>query len=68
MSNIDSKEIKKIRTNKKLFKKYNTDHFEIDTVLEILSVGTLPIDVPMNNNQIFIRDLSNYMVDKGIKV
>jgi len=68
MSNIDTNEIKKININKKLFNKYNSDHFEIDTVLEILNMETLPVDIPMNNNQIFIRDLSNFIVSKSIKI
>jgi hypothetical protein len=65
---IDPIELKKVNINKKLFSKYRSDYFEIDTVLEILNVVTLPIEIQMNNNQIFIRDISNYIVNKGLKI
>jgi len=65
---IDNVELKKIEINKKLFSIYKTDHFEIKTVLEILDTDTLPIDIPLNNNQIFIRDLTRYVVENKVKL
>jgi len=62
-TNLDIVELKKININKRLFAKYKTDYFEINTVLEILGVATLPIEIPLNNNQVFIRDIARYMVD-----
>lgn len=67
MSKIDTTELKKIETNKLLFSINKADHFEIDTVLEILNVETLPIDIPLNNNQIFIRDLTKFIVENNLK-
>jgi len=64
----DKKELKKIEVNKHLFSIYKMDHFEIDTVIKILNVNTLPIDIPLNNNQIFIRDLSKFIVENNIKL
>lgn len=64
---IDQNELKKIVINKQLFALNKTDHFEIDTVLDILDMDTLPIEIPLNNNQIFIRDLSKYIVDNDLE-
>jgi hypothetical protein len=64
---IDNKELNKITLNRMLYASNKKDYFEIDEVLEILDVQTLPIEIPINNNQVFIRDLSNYMVDNDLK-
>ena len=64
---IDITELQKIEVNKLLFARYKQDHFEIDTALEILDVATLPVEIPLNNNQIFIRDLTNYIVDNKLE-
>ena len=63
----DITESQKIEVNKLLFSRYKQDHFEIDTALEILDVETLPVEIPLNNNQIFIRDLTNFIVDKKLE-
>ena len=64
---LDTTELQKIEVNKLLFSRYKMDHFDIETVLEIIGVDTLPVEIPLNNNQIFIRDLSKYIVDKKLK-
>jgi hypothetical protein len=64
---IDKLELDKITLNRMLYSICKKDHFEIDEVLEILNVNTLPIEIPLNNNQIFIRDLSKFMVENGLK-
>jgi hypothetical protein len=64
---FDNTELQKIELNKLLFSRYKQDHFEIDTTLEILDVETLPVEIPMNNNQIFIRDLTKFIVDKKLE-
>lgn len=65
---IDNIELRKIQVNKNIFSMYKCDHFEIDTVLEILNKETLPVDIPLNNNQIFIRDLSKYIVENNMQL
>lgn len=60
-------ELKKVEMNRLLFSLYKSDHFTIDKVLEILNVEKLPLDIPMNNNQIFIRDLSSFIVKNNLK-
>lgn len=67
MNNIDIMELNKAKINKLLFSINRSDHFEIDKVLEILNVSTLPIEIQLNNNQIFIRDLTKYIVDNNLK-
>ena len=67
MNEIDNIELEKITLNRMLYSIGKKDHFEIDEVLSILEVDTLPIDIPLNNNQIFIRDLTKYMVDNHLK-
>lgn len=64
---LDTTELQKIEVNKLLFSRYKMDHFDIETVLEIIGTDTLPVEIPLNNNQIFIRDLSKYIVDKKLK-
>lgn len=64
---LDKTELQKIEINKLLFSRFKTDHFDIETVLEIIGVDTLPVEIPLNNNQIFIRDLSKYIVDKKLE-
>ncbi len=64
---IDVVELKKININKKLFSIKKSDHFEIKEVLLILNVVTLPVAIPLNNNLIFIRDLSKYIVDNDLE-
>jgi len=65
---INNFEIEKITMNKLLFKVYKQSYFEIRTVLDILNVDNLPLDIQIdNNNLIFIRDLSNYLVTNGLK-
>lgn len=64
---LDTTELQKIEVNKLLFSRYKMDHFDIETVLEIIGTDTLPVEIPINNNQIFIRDLSKYIVDKKLK-
>lgn len=66
MNSIDQNELKKIETNKFLFSLFKCDHFDISTVLKILDVDTLPIDIPTNNNQVFIRDISNFIVRNNL--
>lgn len=65
--NIDDVELKKISLNKLLFSINKKDHFEIEEVLKILNVDTLPIEIQLNNNQIFIRDISKYLVLNNLK-
>ena len=67
MNNIDIMELNKAKINKLLLSINRSDHFEIDKVLEILNVSTLPIEIQLNNNQIFIRDLTKYIVDNNLK-
>ena len=64
---LDTTELQKIEVNKLLFSRYKMDHFDIETVLEIIGTDTLPVEIPLNNNQIFIRDLSMYIADKKLK-
>ncbi len=65
---ISEVEVDKINMNRVLFAIHKNDHFEIEDVLSILDVETLPISIPMNvNNTIFIRDLSNFMVSNDLK-
>lgn len=66
--NIDAEESKKIEINKQLFSIYNSDHFEINSVLKILNEETLPVDISLNNNQVFIRDLTNFIVKNNIEL
>jgi hypothetical protein len=63
---IDRIELKKALMNRKIFAMFNDDHFEINTALKLLNTETLPISIPLNNNMIFIRDLTNYIVENGI--
>ena len=63
---IDKTELKKSWTNKKLFALFKDDHFEIETVLKILDVETLPTSIQLNNNMVFLRDLTNYIVTNNI--
>lgn len=67
MIDIDNLELNKVRINQKLFSINRKDHFEIYEVLNILNVDTLPIEIPLNNNQVFIRDLSKYIVENNLK-
>jgi|SaaInlStandDraft_4_1057021.scaffolds.fasta_scaffold73938_2 hypothetical protein len=67
MSDIDIIELKKIKINKKLYSSYKTDFFELSSVLKILNEITIPVDIPINNNQIFIRDLTAYMVSNELE-
>ncbi len=67
MCKIDNLELMKIKINKELFSINHTDHFDIEKVLLILDVDTLPVEIPLNNNQVFIRDLSKYIVDNNLK-
>lgn len=64
---VDKVELEKITLNRLLYAISKKDHFEIEEVLNILNTETLPIDIPLNNNQIFIRDLTGYMVKNGLK-
>ena len=68
ISKSPNTEVKKILVNKKLFSIYKKDHLEIDDVLQVLNEETLPIDIHLNNNQIFIRDLTNYIIDNDITI
>jgi hypothetical protein len=65
---FDYIEHKKINVNKQLFSLMRTDYFEIDTVLKILNLKTLPVEISVNNNQVFIRDLTNYIVSTDFKL
>ncbi len=67
MNMIDNLELNKVKINQKLFSINRKDHFEINKVLEILNTDTLPIDIPLNNNMVFIRDLSKYLVENNLK-
>ena len=64
---LDSEELQKIEINKLLFARFKTDHFDIEAAIEIIGVDTLPVDIPLNNNQIFIRDLTKYIVEKKLE-
>lgn len=64
---LDKVELQKIEVNKLLFSRFKHDHFDIDTVIDILGVDTLPFDIPVNNNQVFIRDLTKYIVDNQLE-
>jgi len=65
---IDETEIAKIKMNRLLFSIHKTDHFQIKDVLSILRVETIPVEIPINNNNtIFIRDLTNYIIDKNLE-
>lgn len=64
---VDQVELEKITLNRLLFSVSKKDHFEIKEVLDILNMETLPIDIALNNNQVFIRDLSRYMVENKLK-
>ena len=63
---LDVTELKKSNTNQKLFSIFKTDHFEIDEVLKIINEKTLPVEIPINNNMVFIRDLTKYIVENNI--
>jgi len=63
----DVSELKKIATNRLLFGAYKCDYFAIETVLKILNVATLPVAIPISNNQVFIRDLSKYIAENNLK-
>jgi hypothetical protein len=65
--NLDLKELEKITLNRMLYATNKRDYFEIEEVLEMLDMETLPIDIPINNNQVFIRDLTKYMVNNSLK-
>lgn len=64
---VDKLELEKISLNRILYSTNKKDHFEIDEVLQILNVETLPVEIPLNNNVVFIRDLTNYMVYNDLK-
>ena len=64
---IDNVELEKITLNRLLYSIGRKDHFEIDEVLKILNTETLPIEIPVNNNLVFIRDITNYMVKNNLK-
>jgi hypothetical protein len=64
---IDEAEVKKIEMNKLLFSFGKKDKFEINEVLEILNVSTIPNEIKIDNNQIFIRNLSNYLVKHNLE-
>ena len=62
-------EIKKKSMNSKLFDKFeHKTHFDIEEALDILGMDTLPIEIKIKNNLVFIRDLAKYMVDNGLKI
>ena len=66
--NISNIEGDKIKTNKSLFAwNKQRDHFEIKDVLHILNLDTLPIEISLNNNLVFIRDLSSYIVNHNLE-
>lgn len=60
-------EFEKISLNKTIFSIFKTDYLEILNVLELLGEDTLPLDIPTNNNKVFIRDLSKYMAINHLK-
>lgn len=64
---VDNIELEKITLNKIIFSLFATDYLEISDAIEVLGVETLPIDISMNNNKVFIRDLTKYMVLNDLK-
>lgn len=60
-------ELKKVEMNRLLFSISKSDHFTIDKALEILNLDKIPVDIPMNNNMIFIRDLTMFIVKNDLK-
>ena len=66
-ADIDVVETNKVKTNKLLFSFYRCDYFDIETAIDILGLETLPVEIPINNNQVFIRDLTNYIVTTNLK-
>jgi hypothetical protein len=67
MNNDDVTEYQKVYVNKLLFSKHKQDNFDISTVLDILDLETLPLEIPINNNMVFIRDLTKYIVKNKLK-
>lgn len=65
---IDKIELKKVLTNKKIFSIFKDSHIDIENVLKLLDANTLPTEIPINNNVVFIRDLSNYVVNNDIEL
>jgi len=64
---VDNIEIEKIQYNKLIFSIYKKDYLEIDEVLNFLSLETIPNDIQISNNKIFIRDITNYMIKNNLK-
>ena len=64
---LDAVELEKISLNKFIFALFKTDQLSIEDTLKILNLDTLPLDVKTNNNTVFIRDLSRYMVLNKLK-
>lgn len=62
MIDLDTIELRKIASNRLIYAKYKRDYFEIADVLEMLNVITLPVDMPINNNMVFIRDITHHIV------
>ena len=67
MKDLDIVEIKKIDMNRLLFNYFRSDYFDISTVNELLNTETLPIEIKTNNNKVFIRDLTNYLIKYDLK-
>ena len=64
---VDIFELEKISLNKIIFSIFSTDYLEITDVIQILGAETLPLEITVHDNKIFIRDLSRYMVINNLK-
>ena len=64
---VDVFELEKISLNKIIFSIFSTDYLEITDANKILGTETLPLEITISNNKVFIRDLSRYMALNNLK-
>ena len=64
---LDQIELEKISLNKYIFAIFKTDQLSIEDTLRVLNLDTLPLEIQPNNNTVFIRDLSRFMVSNKLK-
>jgi hypothetical protein len=64
---LDDIELEKITLNKFIFAIFKTDQLSIEETLQILNLDKLPLEIQINNNTVFIRDLTRYMVINKLK-
>lgn len=67
LENLDEVELNKIKFNRMIFKIFKTDRLQIEDSLKILGLERLPLDIPIGNNLVFIRDISNYLVKNKLE-